>query len=410
MRGRAIAAGGFAATPPPFPNARAHDGIMSSSTTLAIASFVAGALTGAALLAAFPLPALFARPSPPPPAAAGPAPPDDDLSRAQEQLVAERMGRVRAERSLRDAVNSRHAGGGYPVLPIGRIASPFRGRWGTPRQPMLAPHARAHVLLSPAIPADALRGLEAYSHVFVLFLFDANSSMHKMGGAAKGPKPAPAQTRAERRAGGGGGGGGGEGAEEPENEDESLSRALRERHFNALVEAPALKGGRTGVLSTRSPHRPNAVGLSLCRLVSVHDRAPGAAKPNSPMLVLSGCDLVSGTPVVDIKPVRCRAQSVFPFPRPRSTPPPSPPRARQPTHGAPHAVCPLRLPHVHRKVAAGRGGGGRGRTGWRRGGARGAAPPLYPRPLAARGAGGAARGRGFCGCGALLAARAGLGV
>ena len=117
-----------------------------SSNALLISTFAAGLLVGASLLTLFP--SLFSPPSPPPPL---------DVCRVQEQLVAERMGRVRAERSLRDAVNSRHAGGGYPVLPIGRIASPFRGRWGTPRQPMLAPHARAHVLLSPAIPADALR-------------------------------------------------------------------------------------------------------------------------------------------------------------------------------------------------------------------------------------------------------------
>jgi tRNA (Thr-GGU) A37 N-methylase len=324
---------------------------MMSTQFLVATSFAAGLFAGAALLSALGGPAGGPLRAPPP------AP--EELSRVQEQLVAERMGRVRAERSLRDAVNSRHAGGGYPLLPIGRIASPFRGRWGTPRQPMLAPHARAHVLLSPAIPADALRGLAAYSHVFVLFLFDANSSLHKMGGTAKGAKPPPPQTRAERRAAAGGGDGGGEGAGS-ENEEEALSRALRERHFNALVEAPALKGGRTGVLSTRSPHRPNAVGLSLCRLVSVHDRAPGAAKPNSPMLVLSGCDLVSGTPVIDIKPVRARRAPVF-FP--------APPHA-DPAHPLRPALFPLQPPRrrslrpttVPRALGSGWAAGRRGRA------------------------------------------------
>jgi tRNA (adenine37-N6)-methyltransferase len=198
-----------------------------------------------------------------------------------EHLAAERTGRIRAEKALRDAVNNGMAGGGigYPLLPIGRIASPFRGRWGTPRQGLLAPAARAHVLLSPAIPADALRGLDAYSHVWVLFLFNENSSMHKLG----------AEMESTTTTGG-------------ETADSALARTLRQRHFNALIEAPALRGAKTGVLSTRSPHRPNAVGLSLCRLVAIHPRAPGSTSPNSPMLVLEGCDLIEGTLVVDIKP------------------------------------------------------------------------------------------------------------
>ena len=56
---------------------------------------------------------------------------------------------------------------------------------------------------------------------------------------------------------------------------------------DALIEAPALRGQRTGVFSTRSPHRPNVLGLSLCRLVAVHDRTPGSPNANSPMLVLA---------------------------------------------------------------------------------------------------------------------------
>ena len=218
-----------------------------------------------------------------------------ELDRAKEHLVAERTGRIRAERTLREHVNRAMATAlGYPVLPIGRISSPFRGRWGTPRQGMLAPDSRAHLLVSPEIPFDALRGLDAYSHVWVIFLFNENSSMHKLGaGEAGGAKPGrvrsgKAASSKEKKGAGG-------------KEESVLRRALRERHFNALIEAPALKGGRTGVLSTRSPHRPNAIGLSLCRLVATHERAPGA-KGNAPVIVLAGCDLIEGTFVIDVKP------------------------------------------------------------------------------------------------------------
>ena len=219
---------------------------------------------------------------------------EPEARRLQDFLAAERAGRVRAEKALRESVNRAvldEGGGGYPLLPIGHIVSPFRGRWGTPRQGMLAPDARAHVVFNPAIPATALQGLAEYSHVYVLFLFHENSNMHKMAkpGRAEG---LPAQTRAQRAAAGRRSAGAG-----AQEEDSTLTRLLRERHFSALIEPPAMKGARTGVLSTRSPHRPNAIGLSLCRLVAVHDSATGAR-----MLVLSGCDLVAGTPVVDIKP------------------------------------------------------------------------------------------------------------
>jgi tRNA (Thr-GGU) A37 N-methylase len=144
------------------------------------------------------------------------------------------------------------------------------------------------------------QGLAEYSHVFVLFLFHENSNMHKMAkpGRAEG---LPAQTRAQRaagrRAGGSAAAGGQEEGGEEEAEEGTLTRLLRERHFSALIEPPAMKGQRTGVLSTRSPHRPNAIGLSLCRLVAVHDQPSGQR-----MLVLAGCDLLAGTPVVDVKP------------------------------------------------------------------------------------------------------------
>lgn len=63
---------------------------------------------------------------------------------------------------------------------------------------------------------------------------------------------------------------------------------------NAKVQPPRLGGRRVGLFATRTPHRPNPIGLSLVRIESV-DRERG-------VLTLSGLDLVDGTPVLDIKP------------------------------------------------------------------------------------------------------------
>ena len=82
----------------------------------------------------------------------------------------------------------------------------------------------------------------------------------------------------------------------------ALDDALRARIYQARVEAPALRGGRVGVFGSRSPHRPNAIGLTLCKLEGVHARGGKLAKDGRRMLVLSGCHLVNGTPVLDVKP------------------------------------------------------------------------------------------------------------
>ena len=58
------------------------------------------------------------------------------------------------------------------------------------------------------------------------------------------------------------------------------------------VQVPRLDGGKVGVLATRSPHRPNAIGLSSAKIESVSDK----------VLVVSGLDLVDGSPVLDVKP------------------------------------------------------------------------------------------------------------
>ncbi|MDT0501835.1 MULTISPECIES: tRNA (N6-threonylcarbamoyladenosine(37)-N6)-methyltransferase TrmO [unclassified Halomonas] len=130
------------------------------------------------------------------------------------------------------------------LSPIGLIESDFPDKFGVPRQPGLAPSARALLRLLP--PYDdplTVRGLETFSHLWLTFLFHQS----------------------------------------PER-------------WTPLVRPPRLGGNRrVGVFASRSTHRPNRLGLSLVELIEVDTRA-------GVRLRLAGADLVNGTPVLDIKP------------------------------------------------------------------------------------------------------------
>lgn len=127
------------------------------------------------------------------------------------------------------------------VRPIGTVRSPYRERFGVPRQPGLT-HARAFIDLDPEqIPPAALRGLEEATHLWVIFVFDR----------------------------------------------------VAQTDVKATVRPPRLGGNaRVGVLATRSPYRPNRLGISAVRLVHVEGST----------LEIEGADLLDGTPVLDIKP------------------------------------------------------------------------------------------------------------
>jgi len=146
-----------------------------------------------------------------------------------------RHGRVAACASSWSALNS--------PRPIGYVHSPWSAKFGCPRQGSLAPDARASLtlLLPDGLSAvHALEGLDEYSHVWLLWAFNQNS--HSAA--------------------------------------------------NSKVRVPRLRGGRAGLFATRTPYRPNPIGLSLVRLVGVSGNT----------LQLSGVDLVDGTPVLDVKP------------------------------------------------------------------------------------------------------------
>ena len=125
---------------------------------------------------------------------------------------------------------------------IGTVVSPYTKRMGTPRQGSLVPSSRAFVELT--IPMEALDGMESYSHIWIIFAFHANTNTF---------------------------------------------------HKKTKVRPPRAKGNqKVGQLATRSPHRPNPLGLSLVKM--------GHLDKKLKRLHISGIDLVHGTPVYDIKP------------------------------------------------------------------------------------------------------------
>ncbi|CAG8870628.1 tRNA (adenine(37)-N6)-methyltransferase [Pseudomonas fluorescens] len=138
----------------------------------------------------------------------------------------------------------------HSVSPVGIVRSCFKEKFAIPRQPQLAPAARGVLeLLPPFDQGDAVAGLEQVSHVWLLFLFH---------------------------------------------------QALEDKP-RLKVRPPRLGGNKTmGVFATRATHRPNGIGQSVVRLEGVE---PGR-------LLLSGIDLLDGTPVLDIKPYVPYADSI----------------------------------------------------------------------------------------------------
>ncbi|CAH9140971.1 unnamed protein product [Cuscuta epithymum] len=177
------------------------------------------------------------------------------LKTALENCASERRGRIRAQQALREdlAKVCSHDSDfySYPMTPIATVQSCFSTRNGTPRQPLLVPLARARLLFNlTRVPPASLEGLEGYSHCWIIYVFHQNTDLEKLW---KNP-----------------------------------SRSK----FKAKVRVPRLKGGRMGVFATRSPHRPCPIGLTVAKVESVCGGA----------VILSGIDLVDGTPVLDVKP------------------------------------------------------------------------------------------------------------
>lgn len=130
---------------------------------------------------------------------------------------------------------------------IANIHSDFPTKFGIPRQSGLVEELTAKIVFTPdyRVP-EAVRGLEDFSHIWLIWQF---------------------------------------------------SKAVRE-NWSPTVRPPRLGGNtRMGVFATRSPFRPNAIGLSCVRLLKVEPNTP-----EGPVLTVAGADLMDGTPILDIKP------------------------------------------------------------------------------------------------------------
>lgn len=135
------------------------------------------------------------------------------------------------------------------IVPIAYIRTDFPEKFGIPRQSGLAAGLQARIVFEPQYRSpDALRGLEEFSHIWLIWEFSANRHQSS--------------------------------------------------RWQPTVRPPRLGGNRQmGVFATRSPYRPNPLGLSCVRLEGIDfDGSEG------PVLNVSGADLMDGTPIYDIKP------------------------------------------------------------------------------------------------------------
>ena len=133
------------------------------------------------------------------------------------------------------------------ISPVAVIHTDFPSRFGIPRQAGLVDALRGRIVFEPAFRNDdALRGLEGFSHIWLIWGFSGN----------------------------------------------------RDHDWSPTVRPPRLGGNvRLGVFATRSPFRPNGLGLSCVRLVGLQKEAGLGTT-----LLVAGADLMDGTPIYDIKP------------------------------------------------------------------------------------------------------------
>lgn len=164
------------------------------------------------------------------------------------------------------------------IEPIAVFRSPLTEKFGIPRQAGLVPELRGQVVFLPEYRSpEALRGIEGFDYLWLIWGFSLNGSA---GSAEADGLSAPLSGAADLS--------GGAAAAGPEGPAAGSRPA-----FKATVRPPRLGGNeRIGVFASRSPFRPNGLGLSSVRLESVSDG----------VLNVLGADLADGTPIYDVKP------------------------------------------------------------------------------------------------------------
>ena len=140
------------------------------------------------------------------------------------------------------------------ITPIAHIRTDFGSKFGVPRQSGVVDELRARIVFEPAYRnPDALRGLEDFSHLWLIWHFSE----------------------------------------------------VKQENWSPTVRPPRLGGNtRMGVFATRSPFRPNPIGLSAVRIVGIDLHTP-----EGPVITVAGADLMDGTPIFDLKPYIAYADS-----------------------------------------------------------------------------------------------------
>ena len=140
------------------------------------------------------------------------------------------------------------------LTPIAHIRTDFGSKFGVPRQSGVVEELRARIVFEPAYRnPDALRGIEDFSHLWLIWHFSE----------------------------------------------------VKQEGWSPTVRPPRLGGNtRMGVFATRSPYRPNPLGLSAVKIVGVDRHTP-----DGPVITVAGADLMDGTPIFDIKPYLAYADS-----------------------------------------------------------------------------------------------------
>ena len=155
---------------------------------------------------------------------------------------------------------------------IAHMESDFPSKFGIPRQSGRAEKLVSRIVFEPEyrVP-EALRGIEEFSHLWLIWVFSEGfSSQKKEPDSAKDPAFSA-------------------------SEDTTLKTSA---NWSPTVRPPRLGGNeRLGVWATRSPNRPNPIGLSCVEIVSVEEDTP-----EGPVITVRGADLLDGTPILDIKP------------------------------------------------------------------------------------------------------------
>lgn len=144
---------------------------------------------------------------------------------------------------------------------IAHIQTDFDTKFGVPRQAGLVPELEGRIVFEPPYRiADALRGLDGYSHLWLIWEFSGVTEQRRQ------------QTE--------------------ENETSPTD------NWTPTVRPPRLGGNkRMGVFATRSPFRPNPIGLSSVEISRIELNTP-----DGPVIYVKGADLMNGTPILDIKP------------------------------------------------------------------------------------------------------------